>query len=91
MNHTPTPWMQEEGWILSEALSERVAVCDETIGETRDNRDANAKFIVKACNNFDGLIDFVRTVASGNTEYDDLVAMAERVLKNIERRSGKAA
>ena len=74
MNHTPGPWTHnfgQDGWLIEAADEEqtyRVACVFEDIGAYRipdaDNRDdegeANARFIVQACNSHDELLEALR-------------------------------
>jgi hypothetical protein len=76
MNHTPGPWTHnfgQDGWLIEAADEEqtyRVACVFEDIGAYRipdaDNRDdegeANARFIVQACNSHDELLEALREI-----------------------------
>jgi hypothetical protein len=78
MNHTPGPWTHnfgQDGWLIEAADEEqtyRVACVFEDIGAYRipdaDNRDdegeANARFIVQACNSHDELLEALRPLAA---------------------------
>ncbi len=45
---------------------------------------ANGNLIVRACNHHDELMDFVETVAMGNTEIDRLEEIAKKIIKKVK-------
>ena len=51
--HTPTPWNTDGLAIVGQSPEMEVAVCTTDRDIPRTEADANAEFIVKACNSYD--------------------------------------
>ena len=58
VTHTPTPWRNKSGQVLANGL-ELVAQCE---GKNTQEWEANAAFIVRAVNNFEALLDTLKTI-----------------------------
>lgn len=88
--HTPTPWAWSASTktIRSVPTNYWLATMDSFDGAVNNN--ANAAFIVRACNAHDQLVAFVAQVASGNTEYDELSAAAAALLEIIAKAKEEA-
>ena len=95
--HTPTPW----NVIIDDKLiyidSDLDNICDlyhfgfASIPVTKDNAEANAQFIVKACNAHDKLVealeDMVKVFEYCSADYDDsdkVFLKAQALLKEVK-------
>lgn len=69
MNHTPTPWHKEKDRPkVRNASDVTVADCGSYHVGSLEKRQANAAFIVKACNAHDALLEAARLVVAGGDQ-----------------------
>jgi hypothetical protein len=90
--HTKLPWREEpNGWtpwqgaigILPADQDEEHAIAWTTSG---DNEEANAAYIVKACNAFPDLVKALQQIADGTTdEFYPFRAMGHDQMKQVAR------
>ncbi len=95
--HTELPWVNNPAWqeddgeagaIISQQKPDEI-ICPEVWGQDMAQRDANAAFIVKACNMFPGLVGVLEVALLALqtrrlmlTEFpvDEQIALIEEVL-----------
>jgi len=81
MKHTPTPWRADFGRIATLLMGEEVVIARTLEPE---NYEANAAFIVKACNEYDklnGMVDRIHAILDGPVEWDsETIELVSEVL-----------
>jgi hypothetical protein len=73
--HTPTPWIAEDNghfWQINTANGLVADLVESThMFDGTDAGEANAEFIVRACNSFDSLVDALRETLAVATRNED--------------------
>ena len=95
--HSPLPWHTDEDWPIMDCNNTRVA---DLYGKSITMATANAAYIVRACNNFENLMDIVRTLVQIRQkggfwdEYGpDLTVLgndAQRIMDSIKKETDNA-
>jgi len=69
--HTPTQWKAVEWHLVYPNKEVRIVRDDDFIAILNDttDREANAEFIVRACNNFDALLEALRQIIDTEPDY----------------------
>lgn len=92
--HTPIPWNNSGLGIITAYHPGKVQIIGDvtTASTTEEEQEANANFIVRACNNHESLLDACRTALVAATETHDGDTQAERlrVIKVITEAVTKA-
>jgi len=82
--HTITPWTLDKSSGQSFNLLDKRGSFIATLYPHWNNSDANAEYIVKACNNYEGMFNFIEMVANfrKDGETEDRKEDEEFVLEN---------
>jgi len=76
ITHTPGPWSIASDGQTIVAPNDWIAICQKRTECTR----ANAQLIAAAPT----MLEFIKTVALGNTEYDRLQELAQELIKVVQ-------
>ncbi len=94
MTHTPTPWKKVDVWsIIATQIKGKPLVatagCDTQV--EKDERIANAEFIVLACNCHDELLEACKAAYErGNSDGMSYGALSDEICDKLEAAIGKA-